>query len=188
MGRYTTRTLTKEQYIEIIETIRNGFLKVRPNNEVATVLVLEANLGIRVGDVLNLTLKSIVKDGNRYRLDIVEQKTGKERKFTVLTEVYNYIRQYCIDNDIKSKDKIFTITSRQVQRILQKAVDYLGYEDISTHSFRKFYATEMYYNNGNDYRLVQELLQHESITTTEKYLGISREKMEKAIQGHNNLV
>lgn len=41
MGAYTTKSLTKEQYKEIINTIRKGFLNTRPNNKVATALILE---------------------------------------------------------------------------------------------------------------------------------------------------
>ena len=188
MGAYTTMIPTREQYVEIIQTIRNGFLNVRPNNEVATALVVEANLGIRIGDVLDLTLKSIVKDGAKYRLDIVEQKTEKDRNFTVLMPTVNYIKQYCIDNNIKSNEKIFKITTRQVQRILKKAVEYLGYENISTHSFRKFFSTELYRLSGNDLKLVQVVLQHDDIKTTQRYLKITPEDIEKAMQGLNALV
>lgn len=181
MGIYTTRVLTYEQYVEIIQLIRKGFLNVRPNNAIATALVVEANLGIRIGDVLNLTLNSIIKDGAKYRLDIVEQKTNKERNFTVLTQTLNYIKQYCIDNNIKSNEKIFKITPRQVQRVLKKAVEYLGYIDISTHSFRKFFSTELYRISGNNLRLVQEVLQHEDISTTQQYLNVTPEEIENAM-------
>ena len=188
MGAYKTRVLTKDQYVEIIKTIRKGFLNTRANNEVANALVLEANLGVRICDILNLTLNSIVKDGSRYRLDIVEQKTGKKRTFTVPVELYNYISQYCIDNSIKSNEKIFKIKARQVQRILRMATDYLGYEGISTHSFRKFYATQIYLNNNYNIMLVKELLQHASISTTQEYIGIGSEELEKAIQNNLNLI
>lgn len=188
MGAYKTKALTKEQYKEIIKTIRSGCGNTRPNNEVATALVLEANLGIRICDILNLSLSSIVKDGSRYRLDIIEQKTQKKRIFTAPVEIYNYISQYCIDNNIKSNEKMFDITERQVQRILKKVVDYLGYTDISTHSFRKFYATQIYINNDYNIMLVKELLQHASIETTQKYIGIGSEQLEKAIQNNLNLL
>lgn len=188
MGTYTTRATTKEEYNSIIETIKKGFLNVRKNNAVATALVLEANLGMRIGDILQMTLNSIIKDGNRYRLNIIEEKTQKKRTFTIPTELYLYIKQYCIDNNIKSNEKIFHITTRQVQRILKQAVDYLGYENISTHSFRKFYATEIYINNDYDIVLVQELLQHESIETTQEYINIRTKKLETAIQNNLNLI
>ena len=73
-------------------------------------------------------------------------------------------------------------------RILKKAVDYLGYNDISTHSFRKFYATNIYINNNYDIMLVKELLQHASIETTQRYIGIGSEQLEKAIQNNINLL
>lgn len=133
-------------------------------------------------------MNSIVKDGERYRLDIIEIKTQKKRTFTVPIEIYNYMKQYCIDNDIKSNDKIFKISIRQVQSILKSAVDYLGYKDISTHSFRKFYATNIYINNNYDIMLVKELLQHASVETTQKYIGIGSEQLEKAIQNNLNLL
>ena len=71
-----TMALTKEQYTTIIDTMRNGFLDYKPNNRIATALILEANLGIRVSDITELTLNKIVKDGDRYRLDLTEQKTN----------------------------------------------------------------------------------------------------------------
>ena len=139
-----TLALTEEQYKEIIDTIRTGFLSSRPNQRIATALVLEANLGLRISDILQLRLKDIVKDGERYRLDIVEQKTGKSRTFTVPVEIYQYIQQYCIDAEIKSNEAIFPISERAVQKHLKAVCDYLGYEGISTHSFRKFFATNIY--------------------------------------------
>jgi integrase len=39
--------------------------------------VLEGNLGLRISDILKLRPCDIVRDGDRYRLEITEQKTGK---------------------------------------------------------------------------------------------------------------
>lgn len=76
-----TRAIDDDTYKLIIATIQNGFeyagVSHKPNERIATVLQLEYNLGLRVGDILNLTMDSFVKDGSRYRLDINEQKTGK---------------------------------------------------------------------------------------------------------------
>ena len=47
MGAYKTKALTKEQYQQIIETIKGGFLDTRPNKQVATILVLESNLRVK---------------------------------------------------------------------------------------------------------------------------------------------
>ena len=51
-----TLALTKEQYTEIINTMRTGFLDHRQNDKIATALVLEANLGLRVSDIVQLRL------------------------------------------------------------------------------------------------------------------------------------
>lgn len=183
-----TLALTKEQYTEIINTMRTGFSDHRPNNKIATALVLEANLGLRISDIVQLRLNDIVKDGDRYRLDITEQKTGKKRVFTVPTEIYNYIKQYCIDNEIKSNEQIFKLTERAVQKHLKLVCDYLEYEGIGTHSFRKFFATNVYKDNDYNIILVQELLQHSSPTITQRYIGISSKDIEKALQNNINLL
>ena len=183
-----TKALTTAQYKEIIQTMKEGFCGCRPNERVATALVLEGNLGIRVSDIVKLRPCDIVRDGDRYRLEITEQKTGKSRVFTVPLVIQQYIENYCLRNGIKSKDLIFPITERAIQKQLAIVCDYLGYEGISTHSFRKWYATEIYKNNGYDIALVQRLLQHSSAAVTQRYIGIEPQRIEKAIEGHAQLI
>ena len=67
-----TVALTTEQYKEIISTMKSGFTGCRPNERIATALMLEANLGLRISDILRLRLADIVRDGERYRLAITE--------------------------------------------------------------------------------------------------------------------
>ena len=99
-----TRAIDEDTYKLIIATMKNGFthegVQYKPNERIATVLVLEYNLGLRVCDILNLTMNSFVKDGGRYRLDIHEQKTGKYRNFTVPVAIYGFIRDYAYENNI----------------------------------------------------------------------------------------
>lgn len=188
MANKKTIALSKEQYKDIIDTMKQGFTGCRPNNRIATALVLEANLGVRISDIIKLRLSDIVKDGDRFRLDIVEQKTNKKRIFTVPLELYSYIQQYCIDNDIKSNDIIFDLSERAIQKQLKIVCDWLGYEGISTHSFRKFFATNIYINNNYNVVLVQQLLQHSSPVITQKYIGIGSKEIEQAIQNNLNLM
>lgn len=46
-----TKALTTEQYKDIITTLREGFGGCRPNDRIATALVLEGNLGLRISDM-----------------------------------------------------------------------------------------------------------------------------------------
>lgn len=183
-----TKALTTEQYTEIILAIKEGFSGCRPNERIATALVLEGNLGLRISDILRLRLSDIVRDGDRYRLSIIEQKTGKQRDFTVPLVLKQYIENYCLRNNIRRNDTIFPITERAVQKQLAIVCDYLGYEGISTHSFRKWYATEIYKTNGCDIALVQRLLQHSSASTTQRYIGIEPQRIEQAIMNHTQLL
>ena len=183
-----TKALTTEQYKEIIATMKEGFCGCRPNERIATALVLEGNLGLRISDILKLRLCDIVMDGDRYRLEIVEQKTGKGRVFTVPLVIQQYIENYCLRNGIRRDELMFPLSERAVQKQLKIVCDYLGFEGISTHSFRKWYATEIYKNNGYDIALVQRLLQHSSAATTQRYIGIEPQRIEAAIQGHATLL
>ena len=183
-----TKALTTEQYKEIIATMKEGFCGCRPNERIATALVLEGNLGLRISDILKLRLCDIVRDGDRYRLEIVEQKTGKRRIFTVPFVIQQYVENYCLRNGIRKDELMFPLTERAIQKQLKIVCDYLGFEGISTHSFRKWYATEIYKNNGYDIALVQRLLQHSSAATTQRYIGIEPQRIEAAIQGHATLL
>lgn len=187
MNKKTT-ALTTEQYNAIITTMKKGSDSFCPNERIATALVLEGNLGIRIGDIVKLRLCDIVNDGGRYRLAIREQKTGKQRVFTVPEVIYQYIENYCERNGIDRHERIFPLTTRAVQKQLAIVCDYLGYEGIGTHSFRKWYATEIYNNNGYDIALVQRLLQHSSAAITQRYIGIEPQRIENAIAGHARLI
>lgn len=183
-----TIALTTEQYKEIIQTMREGFYGCRPNERVATALVLEGNLGLRISDILSLRLSDIVRDGDRYRLEITEQKTKKKRVFTVPLVIQQYIENYCLRNGIGKTERIFNLTERAISKQLALVCDYLGFEGIGTHSFRKWYATEIYKNNGYDITLVQRLLQHSSAAITQRYIGIEPQRIEEAIEGHAQLL
>ena len=79
---------------------------------------------------------------------------------------------------------MFPITERAIQKQLKLVCDYLDYTGISTHSFRKFYATEIYKDSGYNIALVQHLLQHSSAAVTQRYIGIQPREVEAAIEKH----
>lgn len=189
---YKTKALTEEQFYLIIKTIKSGFVtadnkQVYPNERIATCLILQANLGLSIGDIVSLRLSDIVRDGGRYRLDIVEQKTGKSRTFTVVTESYTFLQSYALENAIKSNQKLFDLTVRAVQKHLQITCEHLCLTGISTHSFRKFFAMSIYVNNNYNVSLVKELLQHSSLNTTQHYLSASSQLVEQALANHIKL-
>jgi integrase len=192
MPNKKTRALTQEEYYLVVETIRTGFttskgVQIKSNKKVLTVAVLQANLGLRISDVMNLKLTDIIRDGERFKLNITEQKTGKRRDFTVPQEVYSFIQGYMIEMGIKPMQPLFDISIRAVQKHLRTVTEYLGLEGIGTHSFRKFFCTSIYNENGFNIELCRVLMQHSSISVTQRYLGIQPQLIEQALTNHIKL-
>lgn len=177
MGEYTTRPITKTELIKIVQTINNGFTtkdgaQVKPNNRIATILVTQANVGMRINDILQLTMDSIKVIGDSMFLDAVEEKTNKRRRFGISTELYYKLKEYANHNNIDDDRLLFPITQRVVQKVLKKCCDTLGYKEVSTHSFRKYYALLWYEKTNHNIKYVMDLLQHSNVTRTQLYLNI----------------
>ena len=184
-----TRAITEAEYNEIIQVMREGRAGYfKPNPRAAIALVMEANLGIRISDIVKLRLCDIIRDGNRWRLSIVEQKTGKPRYFTVSDEIRAGIMEHCYENGIGQNEPIVGIARRSVQDALKKVTDFLELDRVGTHSFRKYFATKIYEENDHDVALVKEILQHTSLETTQRYLRVSSERVDAALKGGANWI
>lgn len=145
--------------------------------------VVQACLGLRICDILNLRMDSFVRDGDRWRLDIYEQKTKKPRTFTVPLEVYNFVQNYAYSNGISASAKLFDVSARQVERQIQKVIAKMGLSKnrFGTHSYRKFFAQKMYVESNYNIELVRVLLQHSNTLITQRYLNIGSREIESAL-------
>ena len=186
MGRYVTRTLTDKEYHEIIKCIRDGYLDHRPNPQIATILVLEANLGCRIGDILNLRTDSFVNDGGIWKLNIREQKTGKHRYFIVPKAVKSFIDKW-IETQAITTGKLFSVTAQAVWKAMRQVTDFLEIENCSTHSLRKMAACSVYEKSGHDIEAVREYLQHSDTKITQSYIKRTDAQLERAIENSVNL-
>ena len=176
-----TRPLEINEYKKILECVSNGFTygdnKVfRPNPKLALVLTLQANLGLRIGDILELKVSNF-RNG---KLEIKEDKTDKLQYRDINPHIVSLIMEYALENKLNKDDKLFNVSVRAVQKQLKIVCDYLQYENISTHSFRKMFATMQYELNNNNLELVKELLNHSSIATTQRYIRVSQSQINKA--------
>ena len=187
MGAYTTSTADLDTLQNIVRTLKSGYKSAdgkthRPSAKLAAIVTLEANTGIRIGDLLRLRPCDFVREGNFWRFNITEQKTGKVRAFPVPDAVYRFVWDYCQINQIQTDARIFPITPREVQKQLKAVREYLGYDNISTHSFRKFAGQEVYEASGYDIEAAREFYQHASVHTTQVYLRRTSRKLESAIE------
>ncbi len=179
-----TRPLSMEEYKTIMELLQNGFTysegekekKFRPNNQIALALRLQANLGLRISDVLRLTVNSF--RGNK--LEVIEKKTNKLQYRDIDSNITNMVKDYAIENGLKANDLIISVSEKAIQKQLRIICNYLDLDNVSTHSFRKMYATRQYELNNNNIELIKELLNHSSIATTQRYIKVSQEAINKA--------
>lgn len=189
MGSFTCRACTDTELKDIVTMIRNGYtdndgIPHKPNDQVADIIVLEANLGCRLGDIVSLRHDSFVCDNGIWKIDIIEEKTSKHRTFIVPKPVKDFIDKLNYGKD----GYIFSIKKPAVWKQLRAVTSTLGLKNISSHSMRKNCAGHLYESTGHDIEAVCEFLQHSSTNITRKYIRRSDEKLEKAISEIVNLV
>ena len=198
-----TRLITVDEYNKILYTLCSSFeyedkdksgnlviRKFRPATEVAFALELEANLGLRITDILQLTLDSFILDEQqeKYKLYFKEQRTNKVKDVCISSNIYKEIEAYALSLNKNSNDKLFCKSVRTIQSSLAIVCKKLGLKNVSTHSFRKFYAMRLYEDNDYNYEIVKELLNHSNVTTTQRYLGLSKKDIEQASKNHNYML
>lgn len=194
MSNYTTRSVTKEEWEAIVKLLREGFTtkegkKVRANKKVEVALMLEANVGLRVSDTTTIRLKDIVKENNnRYRFNYIEKKTKKEKHTKISKEVYQYLYNYCKDNNISDDEAIVNIGVRQVEKHLKKITDYLNLDNVSTHSLRKMFALDIFEQSDYNIMFVKEILNHSSTKISERYIKVTNGQLEEVLDKVNNLI
>lgn len=184
MGSYTTVILDTNQVTDIIKALQSGYthngIKHRSNYQIATIMTLQANLGCRIGDIVHLELENIIFDGEAWRLDMKEQKTGKNRRYVIPTPVKSVIDRWCEMKCITS-GRLFSIEEPAVWKQLRAVTAYLNMENVSAHSFRKAASLRVYLDSGKDLALTSQFLNHSSPSTTLTYLKRSNKQMDEIL-------
>jgi len=140
--------------------------------------------GLRVTEAINLKISSLYLDVGFIR---VIGKGDKERLVPIGSDAIKYIKLYketirVHQTPAKDFEDILFLNNRgkalsrvMIFYIIKDLIQKTGInKTISPHSFRHSFATHLV-EGGADLRAVQEMLGHESITTTEIYTHINRE-------------
>lgn len=148
--------------------------------------------GLRISELLNLKIKDIDFDSCLIK---VFGKGNKERLVPINDIAINYLKLY-IDNYRdkllkKEKSEYIFLNNLGKQLSRQGFFKYIQYRakevgircDVSPHILRHSFATHLI-NNGADIRIVQELLGHKNLVTTEIYAHISNKKVKSEYQLH----
>jgi integrase/recombinase XerD len=146
--------------------------------------------GLRVSEVVNLKLSQLYLDVGFIR---VIGKGDKERLVPIGSSAIKYITIYLATRKhvvIQRGEEDILFLNRRGKRltrvmiflIIKDLVKKAGItKNISPHTFRHSFATHLV-EGGADLRAVQEMLGHESITTTEIYTHLDREFLRKTLE------
>ncbi len=154
----------------------------------ALILELLYATGIRVSELVSIKIKDI----NLNKLEIrILGKGSKERIVLYGQRCQNLLTDYLkgsrvnLYNDKYSGDYLLLsktgrpINTREIRNIIDEVVKKSGLKiHLSPHMLRHTFATDML-NNGADLRSVQELLGHESLSTTTIYTHLTNERLRK---------
>lgn len=148
--------------------------------------------GTRISELINLELNQIDFD------ECIIRVTGKGKKDriipigdTAMDALKNYILNYRIFL-VKTNDNNYVFLNKNGNKISRqgffKILKSLSFDagikkDISPHTIRHSFATNLL-NNGADLRIIQELLGHENLQTTEIYSHLTNKKIEDDYQNH----
>jgi len=188
IGRKLPEVLSIEEINEVINAIDLSKPEGERNKAMLETLY---SCGLRVTELINLKVSNLLLDEGFVR---VVGKGDKERITPIgsiaIKQIKIYVaskRNHMNNIDKKSEDILFLnrrgkqLTRVMIFTIIKNLAQKAGIKKtISPHTFRHSFATHLV-EGGADLRAVQEMLGHESITTTEIYTHLDREYLRQAI-------
>jgi integrase/recombinase XerD len=187
LGRKLPDTLSYEEITQILESIPLGEAEGHRNRAILEVLY---SSGLRVSELTDLKIGNIYEDVGFLR---VIGKGNKERLVPIGRDALKYLNIYLEEfrkemQPAKGHEQFVFLNRRgkklsrvMIFLIIKKQVEAIGLQkNISPHTFRHSFATHLI-EGGADLRAVQEMLGHESITTTEIYTHLDRDYLRQVL-------
>ena len=187
--RTLPKPISEEQIDQLIEELLKISKKSWVQKRNLALLYLLYGCGLRIAEALSIT-----KNHLREKSSItIMGKGNKERMIPMLDIVYQKVENYLqeLPYDLKSHELIFVgdrgapLKASAFQRDLKQARINLGLPNTTTpHALRHSFATHLL-KNGGDLRVIQELLGHSSLSTTQIYTEVDDVSLEKTYREKN---
>lgn len=167
-----------------IQAMKN-LLKAK-NEKYYIMFIIGINVGLRVSDILTLKVEDIHKKDH---VTIVEEKTDKTKRFLVNNQMQKEIDRYVSTNALNPSDYLIQsrkghnkpISRIQAYRALNDVAKDIGLEEIGTHTMRKTFGYWQY-QQFHDVAMLQDMFNHSAPSITLRYIGITDENKDKAMQ------
>jgi len=190
IGKRLPRYLTLEDSRKLLNVASNEDNRNNERNYAITTLFL--NCGMRLSELVGINLTDIVWD--ECQLNVIG-KGNKERTIYLnkacIKALEEYMRVRPKTHITADAEKALFLSERK-QRISRRMVQEIIYSELkqagldtskfSVHKLRHTAATLMYQYGQVDIRALQELLGHESISTTEIYTHVSNNQVRDAVE------
>jgi integrase/recombinase XerC len=182
VGHGIPKPLTLEKAAAVVDGGRGAELDWVAARDTAVLLLLYGS-GLRISEALAIALRDAPVEG-RDMLRVMG-KGGKERLVPVLPVTRAAIERYIAlcpyglapDEALFRGAKGGPLSPRLVQLAMERLRDALGLPDTATpHALRHSFATHLL-SAGADLRQIQELLGHASLSTTQVYTEVDRERL-----------
>lgn len=183
IGRKLPNTLSLNEINAIIAAIDLSKAQGERNRAMLETLY---GCGLRVSELINLKLSDLFFDED---VILVTGKGNKQRFVPISSINKKYIELYRtftrVHQKIKSGDEDILFLNRRGKKltramvftIIRTLAEKVGLQkNIGPHTFRHSFATHLL-ENGADLRAIQQMLGHESITTTEIYVHVNRKHL-----------
>jgi integrase/recombinase XerD len=188
IGRKLPDTLSEEEIEEIIAQIDLSKPEGERNRAILETLY---SCGLRVSELVNLKISDLFFDEGFIR---IIGKGNKERfvpinLYTIkIINIYKKQVRPRVNIQKGYEDVIFLnrrgrmLTRNMIFLILKDLVEKAGiHKKVSPHTFRHSFATHLL-ENGADLRAIQQMLGHESITTTEIYMHLDKRHLKFIVE------
>lgn len=182
---------------EEVKKIKEYYQKIKPRIRNYLLVTIALNTALRISDILSLRWKHVYDmQTNQYRshIDLREQKTGKQTKIKINTEVLLALKAY--EKVMEEKyggmmeetflfrhaNKNSAISRVQAHRIVKCAGLHCDIpHEISCHSLRKTFGY-MAWKQGISPALLVDIYNHSSYEVTKRYLGIEQEERDEVFE------
>ncbi|MBD3247270.1 tyrosine-type recombinase/integrase [Candidatus Pacearchaeota archaeon] len=164
--------LTKDEVKQLVDAISTKKSKL--------MIQMIYACGFRVSELTNLKIVDL--NFNEMIGHVRQAKGRKDRVFNIPEKLSKKLQKQVDKQRLNNQEYLFSgpkgkLSTRNIQKIVQKAVKKAGIEkEVHPHTLRHSFATHLL-EAGTDIRIIQELLGHSDLSTTQIYTHISTEQL-----------
>jgi len=182
MEKKLPTVLTKDEVKKLLSATKNFKHKL--------LIKMLYSSGLRVSECVNLKINDLELDE---KMGTVRGGKGRKDRLIILSEnLISDIKKYLSKRDDKNPflfpSREWHLTTRMAQKIVNEAAKRADIKKrVFCHALRSSFATHLL-ESGTDIRVIQELLGHANLQTTQRYTKVSTEQLKKIRSPLDNLI